>query len=118
MPLPAGFLSIGEVSQQAGLRPSALRYYESMGHLPVPLRQSGQRRYDASVFKHFRLIQAAQKVGLSIEEIKTLLDSSETAPPYAERLQGLARRKLVEVSISSFAGRPMRGPDLREGRSG
>jgi DNA-binding transcriptional MerR regulator len=61
------------------------------------MRASGQRLYDAGIFKHIRLIQAAQKAGFSIEEIKTLLDSSETGRSYAERLRELARRKLMEV---------------------
>jgi|SRR5579871_456458 len=90
-------LTIGEVAQRAGLRPSALRYYESVGLLPAPKRSGGQRLYDAGIFRRLRLIQAAQKAGFSIAEIKILLDSSETGGPYAERLQGLARRKLEEV---------------------
>jgi MerR family transcriptional regulator, redox-sensitive transcriptional activator SoxR len=97
MSKPSGSLSIGEVAQRTGLRASALRYYESVGVLPAPRRVSGQRLYDAIIFKHVRLIQAAQKAGFSIEEIKTLLDSSETGKPYAERLQELAQRKLREV---------------------
>jgi MerR family redox-sensitive transcriptional activator SoxR len=90
-------LSIGEVAQKAGVRPSALRYYESVGVLPAPKRQSGQRRYDAGILKQIRFIQSAQKAGLSIAEMKTLLDSPETERPYSERLQELACRKLVEV---------------------
>jgi MerR family transcriptional regulator, redox-sensitive transcriptional activator SoxR len=39
-------LAIGEVARRAGIRPSALRYYESIGLLPAPTRVSGRRRYD------------------------------------------------------------------------
>lgn len=90
-------LSIGEVAQKTGLHPSALRYYESAGLLPAPMRESGQRRYDTGIFKHIRLIQAAQKAGFSIEEIKLLLDHSDAGDAYAQRLQALAQRKLVQV---------------------
>jgi DNA-binding transcriptional MerR regulator len=68
-----------------------------VGVLPVPKRASGQRLYQADVFRHIRLIQTAQKAGFSIEEIKTLLDRSEIGKLYAERLQELAHRKLADV---------------------
>ncbi|MGN6810513.1 MAG: MerR family DNA-binding transcriptional regulator, partial [Thermomicrobiales bacterium] len=41
-------LTISAVARQAGLRPSALRYYEAAGLLPAPARVSGRRRYDAT----------------------------------------------------------------------
>ena len=33
-------LAIGEVARRAGIRPSALRYYESIGLMPAPKRLS------------------------------------------------------------------------------
>ncbi len=39
-------LRIGEVAEQAGLRKSAIRYYEAIGLLPEPERISGQRVYE------------------------------------------------------------------------
>ena len=39
-------LTIGEVARKAGLRPSAIRYYEDAELLPKPERVGGQRRYD------------------------------------------------------------------------
>jgi MerR family redox-sensitive transcriptional activator SoxR len=39
-----GSMSIGEVAQRAGVRPSTLRYYESIGVLPTPERENGRRR--------------------------------------------------------------------------
>ncbi len=38
-------MSIGEVARSAGVRPSALRYYEGVGLLPPPERANGRRRY-------------------------------------------------------------------------
>src|SRR4051812_20382722 len=49
-------MTIGEVSRRAGLRPSAIRYYESLGLVPKPRRASGQRRYDDSVLEWLSLI--------------------------------------------------------------
>jgi len=45
----ASALTIGEVAKQAGLRPSAIRYYEKAGLLPKPLRSGGQRLYSPDI---------------------------------------------------------------------
>lgn len=42
-------LTIGEVAGQAGIRASAIRYYESVKVLPAPRRTNGRRLYDSSV---------------------------------------------------------------------
>lgn len=44
----------GEVAQQAGIQPSAIRYYESEGLLPAPERVNGRRKYDARVLQRIR----------------------------------------------------------------
>lgn len=96
--MPNGnLLTIGEVAAQTGLRPSAIRYYESAGLLPSPARSNGQRRYDAGIIQQIGSIQTAQKAGFSIEEMKNLLANTANFQPYAERVQSLARRKLAEL---------------------
>lgn len=90
-------LTIGEVARQAGIRPSAIRYYESSGLLPAPRRSSGQRRYDANVLQHLAIIQRAQEAGFSIAQIKSLFYDFADDIPASQRWQTLATRKLVEV---------------------
>ena len=41
-------MTIGEVAGRAGIKASAIRFYEKAGLLPKPNRTSGQRRYDDS----------------------------------------------------------------------
>jgi MerR family transcriptional regulator, redox-sensitive transcriptional activator SoxR len=96
-----GNMSIGEVAQRAGVRPSALRYYESIGVLPTPERENGQRRYDGEVLREvldrLAVVRVAQQAGFTISEIRMLLDGfSEDTPP-SERWRVLAREKLPEV---------------------
>ena len=91
-------LTIGAVARRTGLRTSAIRYYEEIGILPAPLRHNGQRRYTSRVFQQIGFIQTARSAGFSIEEMKTLLPSDLPAPPYAEQVQILARRKMDELS--------------------
>jgi MerR family redox-sensitive transcriptional activator SoxR len=89
--------SIGEVAAQAGLNPSAIRYYESVGLLPAPKRINGRRVYEASVLPRLALVQLAQKAGFTVQEISTLLHGFATDTTPAERWQTLARKKLVEI---------------------
>ena len=90
-------LTISEVARQAGIRASAIRYYESVGLLPLPQRVSGQRRYHADILRRLAFIQAAQAVGFSVSEMQTLLRELDGDAPLSTRWQSLAQRKLTEV---------------------
>ena len=68
-----GMLLIGEVAQRSGIKPSAIRYYESVGLLPEPARRSGRRVYDNDVLDHLTFIRFAQMAGFGISEIKGLV---------------------------------------------
>lgn len=91
-------LSIGEVARRAGLRPSAVRYYEAAGIVPAPTRASGRRVYDASVLDVLKLVQLAKSAGFSMAEIKRLLHGFDRATPASARWQAMATRKLQDVS--------------------
>ncbi|HEY4383039.1 MAG TPA: MerR family DNA-binding transcriptional regulator [Ktedonobacteraceae bacterium] len=91
-------LTIGEVARRAGVRTSALRYYESMGLLPAPARaHSGHRRYNVQVLEQLSILQLAQQAGLTIAEIQVLMSGFSSETPASERWQLLAQKKLQEV---------------------
>lgn len=89
-------MRIGEVARRAGVRVSLLRYYEDVGLLPPAPRVSGQRRYDASVLRRLAVIDVAQRAGLSLDEIRDLLEIG--TDPMSERLRQLAQRRLPEIT--------------------
>jgi MerR family redox-sensitive transcriptional activator SoxR len=96
-----GSMSIGEVARWAGVRPSALRYYEGVGLPPPPERTNGRRRYDGEMLREvldrLTVVRVAQQAGFTIAEIRMLLDGfSEDTPP-STRWRALAREKLTEV---------------------
>jgi MerR family redox-sensitive transcriptional activator SoxR len=101
-------LTIGEVARRAGLRPSAIRYYEAVGLLPEPKRVSEWRRYGETVFTRLAVIDLAQQAGFSLDEIRTLLDgfSRQTRPP--ARWAALARKKLPDVEALIARARAMK----------
>jgi MerR family redox-sensitive transcriptional activator SoxR len=91
-------LTIGEVARQAGLRSSAIRYYEDIGVLPRPERvYGGHRRYSARVFQQLAFIQLAQQAGFSIAEIQTLVSGFDENAPLGVRWRTLAEQKLSEL---------------------
>jgi MerR family redox-sensitive transcriptional activator SoxR len=101
-------LTISEVARQAGIRTSAIRYYESVGLLPLPQRVSGQRRYQADILRRLAFIQAAQAVGFSVAEMQTLLHELDGGAPLSARWQSLAKRKLAEVDTLIRRAQSMR----------
>jgi len=70
MPLP---LTIGDVSERAGVAQSTLRYYEREQLIESSRTSGGQRRYHRDVLRRIAFIRSAQHVGLSLEEIKQAL---------------------------------------------
>jgi MerR family redox-sensitive transcriptional activator SoxR len=102
-------LSIGEVARRAGVRTSALRYYESMGLLPAPARVSGRRVYDASALDVVRLVQLAKRAGFTMAEVRQLLHGFDRTTPASARWQAMASRKLRDVTALIEQAERMRG---------
>ena len=62
-------LTIGELSERAGVATSAIRFYESRGLLSSARTTGNQRRYERSTLRRVAFIRTAQRVGLTLEEI-------------------------------------------------
>lgn len=90
-------MTIGEVAQKAGIRTSAIRYYERIGLLPKPQRTSGRRHYEANILQKLGVIQMAQQAGFTMAEIQTLLHDFPVGTPPSVRWQALANQKLTEI---------------------
>jgi MerR family transcriptional regulator, redox-sensitive transcriptional activator SoxR len=89
-------LTIGEVARLVGVATSTLRYYESIGLLPLPGRVSGQRRYGRDVLQVLAVIQLAKEANFTLDEIRELVATRSDLSP-ADRWRELAQRKLDEV---------------------
>jgi MerR family redox-sensitive transcriptional activator SoxR len=90
-------MSISDVAQRFGLRPSALRYYEQIGILPAPIRVGGKRRYDLDMLRRLAVIQRARQLGFSLDEIDTLFSSFTKGATASELWRGMAKKKLAEL---------------------
>jgi MerR family redox-sensitive transcriptional activator SoxR len=94
--------TISQVARQAGLRPSAIRYYEQIGVLLPADRSGGQRRYDNTALYRLAVVQRARQIGFTLEEIRQLFFGFRNSASASQRWRKLSQRKLVE--LESLAG--------------
>lgn len=91
-------MRIGELSKRTGIAPSRIRFYERHHVVPKAARSgNGYREYPDTAVKTLRLIDGAQGLGFSLNEISSFL--SEAAPNFPSRaatVQAL-QRKLVDI---------------------
>jgi MerR family redox-sensitive transcriptional activator SoxR len=66
-------LTIGQVAQRTGAATSALRYWEELGLIGSERTTGNQRRYERATIRRVSFIRAAQRVGLSLDEIGAAL---------------------------------------------
>jgi MerR family redox-sensitive transcriptional activator SoxR len=90
-------LTIGELARRTARRPSAIRYYEEIGLLAQPVRVGGRRRYTEESVRTLAVIDTAQRAGLSLGEIKLLLEADPGKPEAVEALRRVAEQKLPQV---------------------
>lgn len=68
-------MRIGELAQKAGVTPRTIRYYEHLGLLSPSEREGkGFRYYTEAELARLRKIDALQSLGLSLEEISSIID--------------------------------------------
>jgi DNA-binding transcriptional MerR regulator len=65
---------IGKLAQLSGATPKAIRLYEAMGLIPVPVRQGKYRVYSGKDVALVHMIRRAQAVGFNLAELKELVE--------------------------------------------
>jgi DNA-binding transcriptional MerR regulator len=90
-------LTIGQLAARFGLNTSAIRYYEANSVLPAPIRISGRRRYGTDEIRRLEILVAAKRAGLSLDEIRLLLQRADSGSPAFDSIREVAARKLPEV---------------------
>ena len=66
-------MKIGELAERSGIPASTIRYYEKEGLLPKAQRgANGYRVYQDGALERLDLIQLGQKLGFSLDTIRTI----------------------------------------------
>jgi MerR family transcriptional regulator, redox-sensitive transcriptional activator SoxR len=68
-----GGLTIGGLAVRSGVATSALRFYEARGLLQADRSASGHRRYPRAALRRVAFIVFAQRVGLTLDDIRAEL---------------------------------------------
>jgi MerR family copper efflux transcriptional regulator len=68
-------MRIGDLTERAGVTHRTVRYYESIGLIPPGEREgNGQHYYSEETVARLRKIDQLKKLGLSLEEIRDVID--------------------------------------------
>ncbi len=91
-------MRIGELADQLGLNPKTIRYYEGIGLLPEPERTpSGYRDYDQHTAEMLTFIKTAQRLGITLDEIREILALREQGEQPCGYVRQVLRRQVTEI---------------------
>jgi MerR family transcriptional regulator, redox-sensitive transcriptional activator SoxR len=99
------WISITELTKRSGVAASALRFYESEGLIRSARLASGRRQFKRETLRRVAFILAAQRIGLSLSEIKASLATlPEQRTPTATDWEKLSRtwRPLLDAKITAL----------------
>ncbi|GAA6134963.1 hypothetical protein NBRC116188_17530 [Oceaniserpentilla sp. 4NH20-0058] len=65
---------IGKFSELTGTTPKTIRFYESIGLIPEPVRKGKYRIYDHTYIETVKQIKRAQDLGFKLSELKALME--------------------------------------------
>jgi DNA-binding transcriptional MerR regulator len=131
---PAPTYTITELAQEFDITPRAIRFYEDVGLL-TPARAGRNRVYTQRDRTRLKLTLRGKRLGLSLSEIKALVDMYDSPSDTTQQLQaflgvlGEHRRQLeqqredIEITLAEIAQHEARcrtllaAPRARRGRS-
>jgi DNA-binding transcriptional MerR regulator len=94
----ASRVTIGKLARQSGLNASAIRYYEARGLVrPAARLPNGYRLYDEDSAATLRFLRRAQGFGITLREIKQLIDLTQRGRKPCEHARTVISQHLAEV---------------------
>jgi len=92
-------LSVGQVAKRCDVKVSTLHFYEDKGLIHSSRNAGNQRRYRKDVLRRVSLIKAAQKMGITLEEVRQALEKlPDNRTPNQKDWQKLASAWKKELS--------------------
>lgn len=89
---------IGELASAVGSNPKTIRYYEDIGLLPTPNRtDNGYRMYARADEERLRFIARAKHIGLSLVEIKSVMELKSSGQCPSDHVHELIDAKLMAI---------------------
>jgi DNA-binding transcriptional MerR regulator len=89
---------IGEVAGWSGVPAKTIRFWEDQHLLPPPARTpAGYRDYDPAILDRLAFIRHSQAAGLTLENIRQVLDIRDGGQPPCVHVTDLIARRLGKV---------------------
>ncbi len=91
--------TINQLAKAGGVPTTTLRYYERVGLLNPEQRSAGNYRlYTDDSLRKVKFIRAAQGIGFTLEDIKTLLAAEDGEVPRCCDVQPLIEDRLADLN--------------------
>jgi Cd(II)/Pb(II)-responsive transcriptional regulator len=92
-------MKIGALAKLSGTQPETVRYYEREGLMPAAARTGGNYRdYGEEHHRRLAFIRHCRTLGISLAEVRSLLDYKDTPDSTCEGVDALIARHLDETS--------------------
>ena len=105
--MPNAQLKIGKVAARSGMSVKTIRYYEEIGMLAPTVKrsESGYRMFDDGVLGRLAFIKRASSLGLSLSEIKEILEIRDRGEVPCGEVKQLLLGKVeaIEQQIDALA---------------
>ncbi len=90
--------TIGELAKRTDTKVVTIRYYEGMGILPAPPRTKGNyRAYGQQHLERLSFVRRARSLGFTLQQIRDLLNMTETGTNDCCTVDDIARTHLADV---------------------
>lgn len=98
--VPDSTIVIGELAALTGTTPEAIRYYERVGVLPLPVRGGAgrYRRYGGTDVERLNFVRRARELSFSLDEVRGLLGFADQPDRPCAEVDELARAHLLAVN--------------------
>lgn len=92
------YMRIGQLADRFNLNTKTIRYYEDIGLLPDPERTAGgYRLYAEADADRLRFIKTAQRLGLTLDDIREILAFKEQGETPCGYVRGLLRQHAQDL---------------------
>ena len=103
-------MRIGDLASRSGVTAKTIRYYEDIGLVEPPARTpSGYRDYEPAALERLAFIRAAQAIGLTLGEIRSIIALRDDGKTPCGHVLELLRQRADELDRRIAELRTLRG---------